>query len=196
MTVDSVSTFLAVSSLLIGAGVLALTLIWMAAAYSERARRGVDAVVASVGDQGLRLAWLMAAVATMGSLYYSQVAHFVPCELCWYQRIAMYPLVVVLGIAAFRGDRAIRRYVLPIAVVGGLISSYHYLIQRYPDLSAGTCSAGVPCTAAYVWKFDAVSIPFMALVSFGVIVATLALDRRHERDQTAHSPVETLEEMR
>lgn len=196
MTVDSVSTFLAVSSLLIGAGVLVLTLIWLASPYSERANRGVESVAASVGDNGVRLAWVMALVATLGSLYYSQVAHFVPCELCWYQRIAMYPLVLILGVAALKGDRAVRSYVLPIAVIGGLISSYHYLIQRFPDLSAGTCSTGVPCTAAYVWKFDAVSIPFMALVSFGVIIASLALDRRHESDLAAPPTFETQQEMR
>ena len=67
-----------------------------------------------------------------GSLYFSEVADFMPCTLCWYQRIAMYPLVLLLGIAAFRRDRAIRLYVVPLAVVGAAISIYHYLYRVVP----------------------------------------------------------------
>ncbi len=181
MNVNSVSTFLASGAVLIGAGVAALILLRALAWKVTAARDLLDRVRDSLAGYGLWLAWLMAVVAMLGSLYYSQVAHFTPCEYCWYQRIAMYPLAIILGIAAFRGDAAIRRYVYPLAITGSIISAYHYLIQQMPDLAAGTCSSTTPCTAALVWKFEFVSIPLMALVSFAAIIAMLALDR----DRTA-----------
>jgi disulfide bond formation protein DsbB len=125
-------------------------------------------------DYALILAFLVALTATLGSLFYSEVANFIPCKLCWYQRIAMYPLVVVLGIAALRKDVAIKKYVLPIVVIGSLISTYHYLIERFPDLSGGTCDPTAPCTVTLVWKLGFISIPFMALAGF-LLIATLML---------------------
>ena len=177
MSVDAVSTFLAVGALLVTA-LVAVT--W---ALALVARLGgptgpIESIRLTIAGQGVRLAWVMALIATLGSLYFSEVAHFIPCELCWYQRIAMYPLALILGIAAWRGDRAIRRYVIPVAAVGGVISVYHYLIQHFPDLAAGgTCDIGIPCSAAWVWKFGFVSIPFMAMASFAAIITLLALDR-------------------
>jgi disulfide bond formation protein DsbB len=174
MSVDTVSTFLSVGAVLL-AGLLAV--VWLAALVAAAGGPSgpIESVRGTIAGNGLRLAWLMALVATLGSLYFSEVAHFIPCELCWYQRIAMYPLAVILGIAAWRRDTAIRRYVIPVAAVGGVISAYHYLIQHFPDLSAGTCDIGIPCSAAWVWKFGLVSIPFMALASFGTIITLLAL---------------------
>lgn len=177
MSVNTVSTFLAIGAILLGAGLITLFVLWLAALVSDRAQAILATVSYSFEGLGLRLAWVMATVATLGSLYYSQIAHFIPCELCWYQRIAMYPLALILAIAAIRRDASVRRYVLPMAVVGAGISAYHYTIQQFPDLSVTSCSTTVPCTAAWVWKFDFVSIPLMALVSFAVIVAVLLLDR-------------------
>jgi len=179
MSVNSVSTFLAIGAVLIAAGITALVLLRLLALWIPKMRDLLERTQQGFAGYGLWLAWLMALVATLGSLYYSQIAHFIPCEYCWYQRIAMYPLAVILGIAAFRGDAAIRRYVYPLAITGGIVSVYHYLIQQMPDLAAGTCSTATPCTAALVWKFDFVSIPFMALVSFAAIITLLTLDRDH-----------------
>lgn len=177
MSVNTVSTFLATGAILIAAGVATAAVTRLVAVGASPARRLYATVTAWFDGHGLWLGWLMATVATLGSLYYSQVAHFIPCEYCWYQRIAMYPLTVILGIAAVRGDSTIRRYVFPLAVGGGLVSAYHYTIQHLPDLAAGSCATTTPCTAALVWKFDFVSIPFMALVSFAAIVTVLLLDR-------------------
>lgn len=177
MSVNQVSTFLALGAILIGAGVVAIWATRIAAIWWGPAMRLYQSIRDSFRGYGLWLAWLMATVAMLGSLYYSQIAHFPPCEYCWYQRIAMYPLAVILGIAAFRDDRRIRVYVLPVATIGISISAYHYLIQHFPSFSAGVCSTAIPCTAALVWKFDFVSIPFMALVSFAAIITVLALDR-------------------
>ena len=79
-----------------------------------------------------------------GSLYFSEVAHFVPCRLCWYQRIAMYPLVLLLGIATLRRDRGIRLYAIPLAAIGAAVSIYHVQLERFPD-QASFCSLEAPC---------------------------------------------------
>jgi disulfide bond formation protein DsbB len=184
VNVNTVSTFFATGAVLLAALVLFVAGLRLLAPVAAPARRLLDRIRAELAGYGLWLAWLMATVATLGSLYYSQIAHFIPCEYCWYQRIAMYPLAVILGIAAFKGDEQVRRYAYPLAITGGLISAYHYLIQHMPDLAAGTCSTMTPCTAALVWKFDFVSIPFMALVSFATILMVLALDRTGTAAQT------------
>ncbi|GJM71062.1 hypothetical protein HMSSN036_32780 [Paenibacillus macerans] len=84
-------------------------------------------------DYGIYLAWLVALVATAGSLYLSEVLHYEPCRLCWFQRIFMYPQVILLGIAAYRNDRSIIPYVLPLSIIGGTISLYHYGEQKFRD---------------------------------------------------------------
>ncbi len=179
MNVNSVSTFLATGAVLISAGLITVVVLVLLSPVSQPARAGLDKIRDAFAGYGLWLAWMMAVVATLGSLYYSQVAHFIPCEYCWYQRIGMYPLAIILGIAAFRADSAIRRYAYPLAILGGTVSAYHYLIQNFPNLATGVCSTATPCTAALVWKYDFVSIPFMALVSFATIITVLLLDGEH-----------------
>ncbi len=137
----------------------------------------------------LWLAWIVATVATLGSLYLSEVQHLIPCTLCWYQRIAMYPLSIILLIAAIRRDHGIRVYVAPLAIIGGSISVYHRLIQAYPSLATGAaCDRSAPCTAAYIEKFGIITIPYMALSAFLLILALLWLDRFNSRADTASLP--------
>lgn len=81
-------------------------------------------------------AWIVSLTATLGSLYFSEIRKFIPCELCWYQRIMMYPLVLILGIATFQGDARVKKYVLPMAVIGAGISLMHYMEQKFPDSTA------------------------------------------------------------
>lgn len=121
------------------------------------------------------LAWLVAAVAVAGSLYFSETANFTPCKLCWFQRIAMYPLAIILLIAAVRRDTAIRLYAVPLATIGGLISAYHYLIEWRPSLGKGSCDITAPCTVPWFRQFGFISLPLMALCGFAAIVSLLTL---------------------
>lgn len=130
-----------------------------------------------LGPVALLLAAAVAVVATAGSLYYSQVAHFTPCELCWFQRICMYPLALLLAIAALRRDRAVVVYALPLAAIGAAISMYHYQLQRYPD-QGGFCSLGAACTVKEVEQWRFVTIPFMAGSAFLLVLALLVVARR------------------
>ena len=128
----------------------------------------------------LPLATAVVTVATVGSLYLSEVAGYVPCTLCWYQRIAMYPLVVVLGVATFRDDREVWRTVLPITVVGGGVAVWHIAIERNPGLG-GVCDPAAPCTVLWVQEFGFLTLPTMALIGF-VAAGTLSLAARRSRD--------------
>ncbi|NNC91737.1 MAG: disulfide bond formation protein B [Acidimicrobiia bacterium] len=128
--------------------------------------------------------WIIAAVAassTIGSLIYSEYFDLIPCRLCWYQRIAMYPLALILLIAAVRRDTTgARRYGIPLAVIGAAIAGYHYLIQQFPSLETGACSLEAPCSAPYVWQYGFVSIPYMALAGFTLILLVLLTTERTE----------------
>jgi disulfide bond formation protein DsbB len=128
----------------------------------------------------LLLAWVTALGATLGSLYYSEVVGFPPCLLCWYQRIAMYPLVLILGAGVIRADAGVWRYGLPLSVVGLVIAAYHVAIQRRPALDVVTCDAAAPCTVRYVAAYGFVSIPFMAACGFLLISAVLLASRTLE----------------
>ncbi|MRI65014.1 disulfide bond formation protein B [Gracilibacillus thailandensis] len=118
----------------------------------------------------LFISWAASLMATMGSLFYSEIMKFIPCELCWYQRILMYPLVVIYGYAVYKKDI---RYAFPGVILSGigiLVSSYHYLIQKVPGLQeAGDGCGIIPCTTTYVNYFGFASIPFQALIAFLVI---------------------------
>lgn len=162
MSESTVSPILAVLALLAAAGSVALALsIAAPGAYNLRA---------FVDERGRWLAFLVAGSAVAASLYYSESAGFIPCEFCWYQRIAMYPLAAILLIAAVTRDERAVRYVIPIAVIGIGLSIYHYQLQLFPD-QATSCSSGVPCNAKYVEEFGFVSIPFMAGCGFIAVVA-------------------------
>lgn len=126
-----------------------------------------------LNDFGLYFAWLVAVVAMSGSLYFSEVRAFVPCSLCWYQRIFMYPLVFILGIASFRQDKRIVPYVLPLSIIGGLIAFWHVLEENIPSLSIPVCNVGVPCTVKYVNYLGFITIPVMSLTAFTLITIIL-----------------------
>jgi disulfide bond formation protein DsbB len=166
VTTDAVTLLLA---LLTVASWLASAIL-IAAHLSSRLRPTVAGLLAG---QVLPLALLVAAVSMAGSLYLSEVADFPPCVLCWYQRIAMYPQVLLLGIAWFRRDEGIRHYSLPLAVIGAAISTYHVVLERYPWLEdTGVCDPTNPCTIRWVERFGFITIPTMALSAF-VLLALL-----------------------
>ncbi|MWC30048.1 disulfide oxidoreductase [Paenibacillus sp. MMS18-CY102] len=140
---------------------------------------------------GLYMAWIVAVVATASSLYLSDVLNYTPCKLCWFQRIFMYPQVILLGIAAYRGDRRITGYVLPLSIIGGLISIYHYLEQKVPGMAdIMPCTDGVPCSEDYLDYFGVITIPLMALVAFILITGCLWLTRRAARHEHIEADAE------
>lgn len=116
----------------------------------------------------LKFAFIVALTAMLGSLYYSEILHYTPCTLCWYQRILMYPLVLILGIALWKKDKSVSRYVLPMTIMGSIIAIWHYGTQR---LSAPSlfCSTETSCNTVFSFAYGYITIPLMALSAFVLI---------------------------
>lgn len=160
-------------------------LVWTTLAVAARFGAGTavrDRVWDRTAEVALPLAAIVAVVAMLGSLYESEIASFVPCRLCWYQRIAMYPMAVILPIAAVRGDVRVRAYAIPLALIGALISIYHYQLEWFPQQTSPACTADAPCTVVWVRELGFVSIPFMALCGFLAIawLTWIAGQRAHQ----------------
>ncbi|MEK5069657.1 disulfide oxidoreductase [Sporosarcina sp. FSL K6-1508] len=124
----------------------------------------------------LYVAWVVSLVAMFGSLYFSEIKGYIPCELCWYQRIFMYPLTLILGIGTFQNDSSVKKFVIPLALIGGSISFMHYLEQKIPGFGGiKPCVSGVPCSSQYINWFGFITIPFLALVAFVIITFCMFL---------------------
>lgn len=173
---------LAVDAVLVIAVVLAF-----ASLVSRSARASVVALVSAIAPQSVLLAWIVATVTTLGSLYYSEHAGFVPCELCWYQRILMYPLVIVLGVAWIRRDTKVWKTALVFVVLGAPLSLYHWLVERVPAFAeSSSCSVSVPCTAPWFEKLGFVTLAWMAMSSFlliGVLMVCALVGARAYQDR-------------
>jgi len=127
----------------------------------------------------LHIALLAAWIAMLGSLYFSEVAHYIPCTLCWYQRILMYPLTLVLAIGLLRRDENTPLLVLPFSVLGIGVSTYHVLLEKTDWFSgAATCQVGVPCTVLWINWFGFITIPFLALIAFLIITVMAVVARQ------------------
>lgn len=122
-----------------------------------------------IEEHGLYISFAIALAATIGSLYFSEVRQFPPCTYCWYSRILMYPLVLILGIAAVRKDVKQTVYVLPFTVLGMGMSGYHYLTQKFPAISDSTGCGIIPCNVEYINAFGFITIPFLAFTAFTII---------------------------
>lgn len=131
----------------------------------------------------LMLVWAQSLVALLGSLFFSEIMGYIPCELCWIQRILMYPLVIIYGVAAVKKDISVALPGLIMSCLGILVSLYHYLIQKLPALheAGGSCGA-VPCNTQYINYFGFVSIPFLSGLAFIIIfVLHLILLKQYRR---------------
>jgi disulfide bond formation protein DsbB len=174
MSTDQVSLFLALLALIAEIATVGLVAAVVVQAVQPDLRWSTE-LLDAVRPVALAIAASVAIVSTLGSLYFSEVANFPPCRLCWFQRIGMYPLAVILPIAAWRRDPAVRWYALPLAVAGGLVSVYHMVVERYPSLEAGSCDPTNPCSIIWVERLGFLTIPTMALSGFALIAVMLVL---------------------
>lgn len=116
------------------------------------------------------IAWAASVIALFGSLYFSEIRQYEPCTLCWYQRILMYPFVIILGIATVKKDYRISLYSMVLSFIGACISLYHYGLQKLSFLADVAPSCGrIPCTGMYINWLGFITIPFLALVAFIII---------------------------
>ncbi len=124
----------------------------------------------------LFLAWLLASVATLSALFLGEVMGYTPCVLCWYQRICMFPLVLILAAGLFPLDRGVLRYALPLAVSGWLLAMFHWGVASgvIPE-SITPCTQGVPCAVEQVVWFGFVTLPMLSVLAFSSIIGLLVL---------------------
>ena len=184
MSVDTITTIAGVATLVAAALALGAALLWLASRVSATAATWQDRLVAFLGDQSIWLAWLVVVAATVGSLYYSEVAGFEPCSLCWYQRIALYPLVVILLVGAVTRDRRVARYALPLTIAGAILALYNYFVQLFPGIEVA-CSTEVSCSTIDVEAFGWLTLPLMSLVGFAAITIGVLYDRAYRQVEEA-----------
>lgn len=168
MSIDVAARFFATLSLVAAVGALAL----VGGRFVPAGRNLVEAF----RPHALRLAALVTVTASLGSLYFSEVKDLQPCRLCWFQRTMMYPLAVILLIAAVRKDHGIRPYALVLAGLGFLVATYHYLIEWGVLTEGGSCDPNVPCSALpFERQFGFVSLASMAMAGFAFVLSILTL---------------------
>lgn len=127
----------------------------------------------------LFIAWLIALIAMVATLYASEVLHWSVCPLCWYQRIALYPLVILLGIAAYRNDACIAPYALPFPVIGFFFAAYQYAEQMIPGFSPiAFCTQGIACNVIHLKLLGFVTLPFLSMIACVLIILCLYCVRR------------------
>jgi disulfide bond formation protein DsbB len=186
----TVTLFLALLAVVAEVGTGAAVFLTVGGRFSPALRRLRRPALEAVSPSALTLAAVVAAVCMTGSLYLSEVAHFPPCKLCWYQRIAMYPLVPLLGIAAWRRDAGVRLYGIVIAALGAPISIYHILLERDIIHESGACDPANPCNIVWVKRLGYLTIPTMALSGFALIITLLAIAREEPVDGNHQVEVE------
>lgn len=134
-----------------------------------------NGLVADVRPLALVFAWMAATTAMMGSLYYSEVAGFLPCQLCWVQRYFMYPSAIILFLALVTKRPRIAWLAFGLSLIGAGVSAYHRFQQQFPDLFASSCDPLNPCTGKYVETFGFITIPTMAFAAFALVLVFVPL---------------------
>ena len=125
------------------------------------------------------ICWIIASVSTLGSLFFSEIMDFPPCALCWYQRVFMYPLVIVFLVGLFPVDKSIIKYALPLAIAGWGFAFYHFLLYSgFIPENIQPCSQGVSCSETYLDLFGFVTIPLLSLMSFSSVIGLLFVLKR------------------
>jgi disulfide bond formation protein DsbB len=183
---NAVSTALAAAAVVIQVLLVIVFVVAIAAIWSRGARRLLVEARDSLLGGEIWIAWGFALVATAGSLFFSEVSQFIPCRLCWFQRIGMYPLVAILLIAAIRRDtRGGALYGLPLAIFGSIVSIYHIYIENHPEAETAGCKIGAPCSTKWIDKLGYITIPTLALTAFLAIIVMLSMALSRSRATSA-----------
>jgi len=175
LSVDQVSLFLALLAVVAELATVTALGLWIGGRFSPALHRLGRQAAEAVAPQALALAATVATVCLAGSLYFSEVAHFPPCHLCWLQRFCMYPLVPILWIAAWRRAGRVAPFAAAVAFVGACISTYHVALEHHPEWESSVCDPKNPCTLIWVKRLGYLTIPTMALSGFALIITLLVV---------------------
>jgi len=168
-------------TLLLSLGTIGLQVLLLVGVILFFTKKG-NHVLSWVGKRGVFFAYALALAGMVGSLYYSEVAKFAPCVLCWYQRIFVYANVFILGLAVYQKEKAVIPYASLLSIIGGIVALYHVCLPLLPAASA-TCSlvSDVSCTESYFTMFGYITIPVISLTSFVAMWLLLQLANKHVR---------------
>jgi disulfide bond formation protein DsbB len=163
-------------SLLTAIGAVFVALLACFVGYSMY-KKNLHAYEAYLGKYIFPLGFFVTFGGTALSLFYSEVLHFAPCDLCWYQRIFLYSQMFIFGYAWYRNDRAILPYTLMLSIVGFVIAGYHHLLQMGFDIMkpCSTAPFAVDCSKPSFIEFGFVTFPFMAVVLFGLLATVITI---------------------
>lgn len=172
MSTAALQMFFALLALLVNVATLVL-----AALLVLRRHARIAGILAQIAPLLLPAAFLVSLTATLGSLWFSESVGFVPCKLCWYQRIAVFPLPLLLGGMLLRRDRRAALLLLPSTALGACVAVWHWLVERVPSLSGATsCAVDVPCSVPWFTEFGFVTLAWMAFstLTFVAVAAVVA----------------------
>jgi len=185
MSVQTFNMLFGLFALLVNVFVLLMVALWaidaLATNVSASQPSMLDRVRAFLSTTALWYAWVIALVTTLGSLYYSEIAGYAPCTLCWYQRIAIYPMAIVLLVGALRKDPVVKWYAIPPLLVGMAVSIYHYQLEWFPSQSHTFCTLETPCTTIWFRQFGFMTLSYMALSAAAAMITLLLLANREPR---------------
>ncbi len=174
---NAVSTALAALAVLLQILVVVVVVIALVSLVSPAARRLLAEIRDTLLGNELWIAWVIALTAMLGSLYFSELAKYVPCHLCWYQRIAIYPLSVILLVGALRRDvRSAVQYAFVFPIVGILIAIYHIYLEENPSAQPSSCKVGgTTCATKWIDKFGYITIPMLSITASAAILTLLVM---------------------
>jgi disulfide bond formation protein DsbB len=182
---DAVTTIFGTLAVFLQVLIVLVALLAFAALFFAPARRALAAVRDTFAGSELWIAFGIALAATAGSLLFSEYSGFLPCRLCWFQRIAMYPLVVILFVGAVRRDAAAFWYAIALPVIGLGISIYHRYIELNPEKESAGCRKGASCATIWFEEFGYITLPVLAGTAFAAIIVLLLFARSSARARTA-----------
>ncbi len=172
--VPPVTFLLSLITFISQAGLLLLLVLWLARKHSTSFNQFYVRIKLFFTANVLVLAFMVTFTATLGSLFYSEIALYEPCRLCWFQRIFMYPQVIIFAVALYKKTNDAFKYSIPLAIIGGLIAAYHYSIQLIglakPSFSDACSMTGVSCVSTQILKFGYITIPLMSLTAFVLLL--------------------------
>lgn len=143
-------------------------------------RRKWPSIFSFTANNSFLFSFIVALIATSGSLFYSEIAGFTPCILCWYQRILMYPQVLLFGTALWKNEYKTADYHIVLSIIGAFIAGYHYLLQigALPELPCSAVGFSVSCAERFTMSFGYITIPIMAFTAFLMIILLMAVKKR------------------
>jgi disulfide bond formation protein DsbB len=190
---EVINTGYAVLALIADAMVLLTLIFFLVSRGSSSARERWGSFRSAVTPFAVQMAWIIAVLATFGSLFLQYEENLQPCDFCWFQRICMYPLSLLLGIAAFRGEiGTAKRYLLGLSGVGSVLAIYHYQLEHVPH-EASVCGGAVPCNVAVINIFGFISVPFLSMAAFLLISTLLLLARSGSEDYEDEEEIDVIE---